>query len=251
MLLGYIVIFSIIGGIAGLFGAALVVFKLLKTREQSLHLVSFAAGALLAAAFFDLIPESIAIAGNASFSLSFVLAGIILFYCLEKFLIWEHCHRHSHGVICEVHTSGRMIIIGDSLHNFLDGAAIAAAFLVSIPLGIVTSIAVFLHEIPQEIGDFGVLVHGGFSHRAAIFWNLISAFFCLLGSFLTYFLVQPLEMAESFLVAIVAGGFIYIATSDLLPEIHRHLRKRYILSHTLLFLFGILVMWLVGEWLHV
>lgn len=248
-MLGYIIGFSVLGGIAGFLGAVMVVFKFIKNRDQILHLVSFAAGAMLAASFFDLIPEAIELSDDVSKSLSFVLFGIIVFYFLEKLLIWQHCHRHSHGAICEVHTGSRMIIVGDTLHNFLDGVAIAAAFLASIPLGIVTSIAVFVHEIPQEIGDMGVLLHGGFSRRKSLIINLISAVFCVVGAVLAYFLMQVFDVWEIYLVALAAGGFIYIATSDLLPEIHRELRKKHIFTHVAAFLLGIVILWLVGEWL--
>lgn len=247
MLLAYIIIFSIIGGIAGFLGAVLIVFKFVTRREQVLYLVSFAAGAMLSAAFFDLIPEAILISSNISSALSYVLFGIIIFYCLEKFLIWHHCHRHAHGAVCETHIGSRMVIAGDTLHNFLDGVAIAAAFSANVPLGVITSFAVFAHEIPQEVGDIGVLLHDGFSRRKALFWNLISALVCVGGAIAAYFLLGLAEMLEVYFIALAAGGFIYIATSDLLPEIHREMKIKHIFSHTIIFLSGIIIIWLIGR----
>lgn len=250
-MLGYIILWSVIGGIAGFLGAVLIVFKVVKKREHTLYLVGFAAGSMLAAVFFDLLPEAMELAGNTVVPLTYVLYGIILFYCLEKLFLWQHCHRHAHGEVCEVHVGSRMVIIGDSMHNFLDGVAIAAAFLVSAPLGVVTALAVFVHEIPQEVGDVGVLLHDGFSRKQALVWNFISAAICVVGAVLAYFLMSAFETIEIYLVAIAAGGFIYVATSDLLPEIHRELKKKHILAHTIVFLLGVIVIWLVSQWLHV
>lgn len=248
-MLGYIILWSVIGGIAGLLGAVLIVFRLVKKREHMLYLVGFAAGGMLAAVFFDLLPEAMELTGNATTPLSYVLYGIIIFYCLEKLLLWQHCHRHAHGEVCEVHVGSRMVIVGDSLHNFLDGVAIAAAFLVNAPLGVVTALAVFVHEIPQEVGDIGVLLHDGFSRKQALVWNLISAVVCVVGAIFTYFFLNIFRTTEVYLVAIAAGGFIYVATSDLLPEIHREMKKKDVLAHTFVFLLGIAVIWLVGTFL--
>lgn len=249
-MLGYIILWSVIGGIAGFLGAILIVFKVVKKREHMLYLVGFAAGSMLAAVFFDLLPEAMELAGNAATPLAYVLYGIVIFYCLEKLFLWQHCHRHAHGEVCEVHVGSRMVIVGDSMHNFLDGVAIAAAFLVNVPLGVVTALAVFVHEIPQEVGDVGVLLHDGFSRKQALVWNLVSAALCVVGAIVAYFLMSAFRAIEVYLVAIAAGGFIYVATSDLLPEIHREMKKKDIFAHTFVFLLGIVVIWLVGSLLR-
>ncbi|KKW05343.1 MAG: hypothetical protein UY41_C0055G0006, partial [Candidatus Moranbacteria bacterium GW2011_GWE1_49_15] len=169
-------------------------------------LVSFSAGTLLGDAFIHLIPESME-GGN----------GAVV---LEKFIHWRHCHEagcpeHSHAL-------PSMILVGDGLHNFIDGMIIAASYLISIPVGIATTIAVLFHEIPQEIGDFGVLVHGGFSKTKALFYNFASASTSVLGAVLVLVASSYSENAEIFLVPFAAGGFIYIATADIIPELHKH-----------------------------
>jgi len=220
---------SIIGGIVGVLGALLVAFRFAKNQEHLMHLVSFAAGAMLSAAFFDLLPEAFAHSENFSAAriLFFTFCGVMIFYVVEQLLLVSHCHEG----VCDVHKARRsMVIIGDTVHNFLDGIAIAASALISLPLGLITAIAVMLHEIPQELGDFGVLLQMGMSRARAIMWNLISACATIVAAVSVYFIAGAIESIEVPLIALAAGGFIYIATVDLLPEVHKELRRGHIFS---------------------
>jgi len=188
-------------------------------QKLLLFLVSFAAGGMLGGAFIHLLPEAIDQLGvGFNFSLS-VLGGILAFFILEKFIAWRHCHiptsrQHPHPLAL-------MNLVGDAFHNFIDGVIIAASFMVSFPLGIVTSLAVVFHEIPQEIGDFGVLVYGGFSKVKALFFNFASALTAILGAVLTLILGSRLVGVIPLIIPFTAGGFLYIAGSDLIPELHK------------------------------
>ena len=181
-------------------------------------LVAFAAGTLLAAAWFDLIPESLAEIGNNVFV--WVLAGILLFLMFEQVLHWHHEHRrdcdecdHRHQVV------GYSVLMGDALHNFLDGVLIASAFMVNINVGIATTVAVLFHEIPQELGDYGVLLHSGFTKTKALYFNFLSALTSVIGALLAYFALQNIQQALPYVVAVGAGGFLYIALADLFAEL--------------------------------
>ncbi|MSR86126.1 ZIP family metal transporter [Candidatus Woesearchaeota archaeon] len=188
-------------------------------KKVLLYLVSFSAGALLGDAFIHLLPQAVEMNGF-SLGVSFaILLGILFSFVVEAFLQWIHCHlpsskRHKHTFVY-------MNLLGDAAHNFLDGLIIGASYIVSIPVGVATTIAVVFHEIPQEIGDFGVLVHGGFSKGKAIFYNFLTALTSVLGVILSLLLAQRLEGFTSFFVPFAAGGFIYIAGSDLIPELHK------------------------------
>src|SRR3989338_6065582 len=201
-------------------------FSMRRIERFLFPLVSFAAGALLSAAFFDLIPEAAKLEGNAVFAS--VLGGIILFFVVEKLLYWYHCHNGR----CEMHHHGKGVypgraktfaflnLFGDGVHNFLDGGIIAASFLTSPGLGVVTTIAVILHEIPQEISDFSILIYSGLKRAEALFYNFLSALTAILGALATFFFTKIVAAAEPVLLAFAAGGFIYIATADLIPELH-------------------------------
>jgi zinc and cadmium transporter len=207
-----------------------------------IYLISFSAGTLLGDAFIHLLPETIQHYGlGLNISLS-ILTGIIIFFVLEKFIHWQHCH----GTITEnhhIHAFAYTNLVGDALHNFLDGIIIAASYLISIPAGIATTLAVLFHEIPQEIGDYGVLLHGGFSRSKALIVNFLSALFAILGTILTLWLGSSIQSLEAFLVPIAIGGFIYIASSDLIPQLHKHSDK---ISKSILqliaFVLGIIIM---------
>ena len=192
-----------------------------KLRYVLIYLISFSAGTLLGDAFIHLLPEAIENFGlTLNISLS-ILSGIILFFILEKIIHWQHCH----GTITEnhhIHPFAYMNLVGDALHNFLDGIIIAASYLISVPAGVATTLAVIFHEIPQEIGDFGVLIHGGFSKSKALAVNFLSALFAVLGAILTLWLGSTIQNLESILVPLAIGGFIYIASSDLIPQLHKH-----------------------------
>lgn len=202
------------------------------------YLVSFSAGALLGDAFIHLLPEIMTGESGLKNSL-YVLAGIMLFFVLERFLMWHHSHG-SHKE--EIHSVVYLTIVGDALHNFLDGVAIAASFLVSVPVGIATATAVIFHEIPQEIGQFAVLVHGGWSRRKALLYNFFSALTAILGAILVLLFAQGLAGAPAPLLALGAASFIYIAMSDLIPELQREPQIRRSLLQLAFMVAGIGVM---------
>lgn len=192
-------------------------FRQERLERMLFYLISFSAGALLGDVFLHLLPELMegesAVEGGA-----YVLAGIMLFFLLERFINWHHSHRsHDEGVHSVVH----LTIIGDALHNFLDGMIIAASFLVSVPVGIATTTAVIFHEIPQEIGQFAILVHGGWSRKKALLYNFFSALAAVVGAVLVLALAGGVSEAPSWLIGISAASFIYIAMSDLIPELQR------------------------------
>lgn len=183
-----------------------------------LVLVSFAAGTLLGDALIHLLPEAYS---SGSFTASvYVLLGIVFFFVLEKIIKWRHCHEA--GCPEHSHVLPYVILFGDGLHNFIDGMIIAASFMVSIPVGIATTIAVILHEIPQEIGDFGSLIYGGFSKGKALLYNFLSAITAVFGALLILVISSKVAGLETFLVPFAAGGFLYIAAADIIPELHRH-----------------------------
>jgi len=209
-------------------------------KKLLLALVALSAGALLGGAFLHLIPES-AHELEAYIIGIYVLVGFASFFFIEKILHWRHCHDKK----CPIHTFAYMNLFGDAVHNFIDGLVIAASFITNIPLGITTSLAIALHEIPQEFGDFGVLVYGGFNKIKALFWNFICALTAILGGISGYYLSDYMGSSIIFLLPFAAGGFIYIAASDLIPEIRKE--KNLIKSLTTfgIFLLGILLMLLV------
>lgn len=196
----------------------------LSLRPQTLQrglliLISFAAGALLGDTFLHLLPELTESQGGFTLRTStFLLVGVVSFFILEKVLHWHHSHMPSEEVL---HPVAFTNLLGDALHNFIDGAIVAGGFIVSPKLGIATAIAVALHEIPQELGDFGIMVHAGLKPRRALLLNLGTALTAVLGAVITLALSETVASIESFLIPITAGGFIYIASTDLIPELHK------------------------------
>jgi len=203
-----------------------------------LVLIGLSAGALMGGAFLHLLPEAVEKSTGLNVYL-FVLVGFILFFLIEKVLHWRHCHKGG----CDVHTFHYMNLVGDSIHNFIDGLIMAASFVVSIPLGITTTIAIATHEIPQEIGDFGVLLYGGFSKKRAIMLNFVVALTAVLGGIVGYFVSNLIENIVVFILPFAAGGFIYIAATDLVPEIRKELDMKKYMATLLVFICGILIMW--------
>ncbi len=190
-------------------------------RHSVFFLVSLAVGALFGDAFIHLIPEAFELFGDPSQAALYIIVGIFIFFILEKFFHWHHCHGT--GDQCEhtTHPLGRMVLFSDSLHNFLDGVIIAAGYLVSIEVGIATTVAIMLHEIPQEIGDFGILIHAGYTRAKALLVNFLSALAAVLGAVITLIIGNTVEIFIPYLIAIAAGSFIYIAGSDLVPELQK------------------------------
>lgn len=221
-----------------------IIFTQKKLAKYGFWMVSVAAGVLFSTAFFDLLPEALELNPENGTVFGYVLAGIVVFFVAEKFLYWYHCHEGK----CPVHMYTYMNLLGDAIHNFIDGIILAAAFLTDFGLGIITSIAVFLHEIPQEISDFSLLVHGGFSRKKAIAYNFLVALTAVAGAVITYFLASTINIIH-FLVPFAAGGFIYIAGSDLLPELHKELKVKKSVIQFALFMFGILLMYFVGKFI--
>jgi len=212
-----------------------------KLKRVLFLLVSFSAGALLGDAFIHLLPEVVEEYGF-TLSISFsVLAGIAFSFIIEKVIHWHHCH---HAISHEehIHPFAIMNLLGDLVHNFVDGLIIGASYLVSIPVGIATTVAVVFHEIPQEISDFGVLIQGGFSRKKALFLNFITALAAVVGAVVALIIHSYVENLTIFLVPFSAGTFIYIAAADLIPELHKELKVRKSIWQFVLFILGICVM---------
>lgn len=200
-------------------------------------LIGFSAGALISSAFLHILPEALETAkGDSIFY--YIVLGIILFFVMERYFYWRHCHNG----VCTVHAFTYLNLVGDAMHNFIDGMIIAASFIISVKLGIVTTLAVALHELPQELGDFGVLVYGGFSPRRALFYNFICAATAMIGALCGYYLSGLITGFSSFILPLTAGGFIYIAASDLIPQLHKETDKRRSVWAFIAFLFGVIFM---------
>jgi len=201
-------------------------------------LVGFASGSMIGAAFFDLIPEAVETGSNVWV---YIVTGIMFFFVMEKFLYWRHCHDEN----CQVHSFAYLNLIGDGVHNFVDGALIAGSFLISASLGFTTTLAVVFHEIPQELGDFGVLVFGGFARKKALTYNFLSAATAVVGALTTYALSSQVQSLPALLVPFAAGGFIYVAATDLMPELHKRTQPRDSLVQLLTLLAGIGLMFVL------
>jgi zinc and cadmium transporter len=223
-----------------LVGSVTLLLKEQTLRRILLPLVAFAAGSLLGGAFFHMIPAGLA-AGIGDMAVNvLVLSGFAVFFAIEQFLHWHHCHRPTSEAKKPL---TYLILIGDGLHNLLGGLAVAGTFLIDIRLGIITWLAAAAHEVPQELGDFGVLVHGGWEKRKALFFNLLSALTFLLGGLAAY--VVSFRFDVSFLVPFAAGNFLYIGASDLIPEVKKHENLKANVVHFLAFAAGIALMWVV------
>jgi zinc and cadmium transporter len=210
-----------------------------------LVLVALSTGALLGGEFLHLIPETIEQVGGSLDIFLYLLLGFCLFFVLEQFLHWRHQHTTAHGV----KPFSYLILVSDSVHNFVDGLVIAASFLSSYPLGIATTLAVALHEIPQEPGDFGVLVYGGFARVRALTFNFVSAITAILGGIVGYFAYSILQASIVYLLPFAADNFIYIAAADLIPEIKHRVSLRRSIIHFGVFLIGIVIM-LIVKFIH-
>ncbi len=242
---GSVLIVSVIS----LIGAFTISLQTASLRRWMFLLVGLAAGGLLGDAFVHLIPTSLLVLSDVQFSIT-ILAGIISFFILEKVLRWHH-HHHASEEECPDHTPhdgphaqplGALVLTADGIHNFIDGAIIAAGFLVSPAVGIATTIAVILHEIPQEISDFALLIHSGFSRAKALLFNFLSALTALGGAALVIILGTSFDFFSPFALAFTAGGFIYIAGSDLVPELHKSTNLKRSIAELAAMLVGIALM---------
>ena len=212
-------------------------------------LVSYAVGALLGAVFLEILPHIFTQSANFQMSAMTILAGILGFFVLEKLVLWRHCHDdhcEGHEPVQHTHDHGRsglMITIGDTFHNFVDGTIIAAAFMTDIKLGVITALAILAHEIPQEVGDFMILLHSGYSKRAAFLLNLVSSLATVVGALLAYFALQTMEGLAPTLLCIAASSMIYVAIADLIPGLHRRPELSATLQQVLLIAAGIGTIW--------
>ena len=237
MVLIWILGFALLGGVGAIAAAATFLLFPKGARERAVpFLISYATGTLLGAALLGLLPQAVEQGGLVE-TFASVLTGLILFFLLERLLIWRHCHIAGP---CEVHgTAGHLILIGDALHNFVDGIVISAAFISSIPLGIVTGIAVIAHELPQEVGDFAVLLDNGFSRGRALKWNLISGSATIPGALLGYLSLEESHRLMGPILALSAASFLYIGLADLIPGLHRRIGSEAGIAQFLLLLAGV------------
>lgn len=249
--LSWILLASLVGGAISVFGAAAITYFVSVSSVSVL--VSYAIGALLGAVFLEILPHAFEHASNIHNTTATILLGILIFFVLEKLVLWRHCH-HDH---CEAHDaqppahdhgrSGLLILIGDTFHNFVDGLLIAAAFIENTELGIVTALAIIAHEIPQELGDFLVLIHSGYSRAKAIAFNLLSSLATLLGGLLAYFALSELQEWVPTMLALAAASMIYVAVADLIPGLHKRTGLRATLQQVLLIGAGVGSIWVVRD----
>jgi len=254
----WIILATTVSGVLSVLAAGIFLALPARAREGALpHLVSFATGALLGAALLALIPHAVEGAGieNVHEVGIALIAGIALFFVLEKFLLWRHCHddhcvehpvgdthEHDHAHQHEQarkKASGSLVLVGDALHNVLDGVLIAAAFLTNVHLGIVTALAIMAHEIPQEVGNFAVLLNSGISRRRALFLNLLTSLTAVIGGVIGFFALKQALIALPFALAVAAASLLYVAVADLIPGLHRRVDPRSSVTQVLLIGLGI------------
>ena len=227
MILIYIIVATLTGGVLSVLAAALITYGMLTHMVQ--RLVSFAAGALLGAAFLDLLPEAAETGLSPQRLFGTLLAGLLVFFLLEKFALWRHSHHHEHDGHGHEHgfdaheagKSGLLILLGDSLHNFADGILLAAAFMADPKLGAITTLSIVAHEIPQEAGDFIVLLNAGYTKTRALAYNVLSSLASVVGGLLGYFALDHIREAVPYVVVFAASSFVYIAVADLIPWMQR------------------------------
>jgi zinc and cadmium transporter len=248
--LAWIVAACVAGGALSVMCAA--VFALNRHAQKYLGMmVSYAIGAMLGAVFLDILPEAIKLTPNVATLSGTVLFGILLFFVLEKMVLWRHCHHEhceGHELLAREHAagnpgdhgrSGLMVTVGDTVHNFVDGIIIAAAFLTDIHLGIVTALAIITHEIPQEVGDFAILLHSGYSKVKAFQLNIIASFASVAGGVLGYFVLQTMQSWIPSLLALAAASLLYVAVADLIPGLHKRAQLRDTLEQVGLIVLGV------------
>lgn len=261
--LSWIIVATFAGGILSAAVAAL--FAIKAKPAQVPMLVSYAVGALLGAAFIEVLPHAFYQSDSIEATAATVLFGILGFFVLEKLVLWRHCHveecevhdphapsqkSHSHNEHGDHGRSGLMILIGDTFHNFVDGVLIAAAFMADIQLGIVTSIAIIAHEVPQEVGDFLILLHSGYSKRSAMLLNILASAAMVVGGVLAYFMLQVAEALVTPLLALAAASMLYVAVADLIPGLHRRPELAATAQQVVLIGLGIATIWIIGSWAH-
>lgn len=271
----WIIVFTALGGVLSVFAAAafLLVPDAIRARLLS-PMVSFAIGALLGASFLAILPHAFEVPGVDAHQVTLtVLCGILVFFLLEKMVIWRHCHTDD----CDVHggtnvagdrtsgateahvpdleharhaATGNLILIGDGIHNMVDGVLIAAAFLTDVHLGVITSMAVIAHEIPQELGDFAILLHSGFSRSRALLYNALSGLTTIVGGVVAYFSLSLANQLVPYVLAVAASSFIYIAVADLIPGLHKRPEFSATVQQIVLIVLGVLVIFVAHSTLH-
>jgi zinc and cadmium transporter len=267
--LAWIVATTLLGGVLSVLAASL--FAMYAKATQIPVLISYAVGALLGAVFIEVLPHAFELASSAQSMAATILAGILLFFVLEKLVLWRHCHLeqceahdpstghdHGHTSLPALRTnnehdhgrSGLMILIGDTFHNFVDGILVAAAFLANIELGLVTALAIIAHEIPQEVGDFLILLHSGYTRRRALALNMLSSVAMVVGGVLAYFALQTVEQWVPPLLGLAAASMLYVAVADLIPGLHRRAELAATAQQVVLIGLGIGTIWLVRELAH-
>ena len=241
--LAWIIVATVVGALLSVISAAAVALR--ASANQVPMLISYAIGALLGAVFLEILPHAFEQTGSARNLAAVILGGILFFFVLEKLVLWRHCHAEQ----CEAHDhhrdpndhgrSGMMIVVGDTIHNFVDGILIAAAFIADTGLGIVTALAIIAHEIPQEVGDFVILLHSGFSKARAFAFNLISSGATLVGGLLAYFALRSMQDWVPTLLGLAAASMLYVSVADLIPGLHRRPELRATLEQVVLISLGI------------
>jgi zinc and cadmium transporter len=255
MTLLWILAATVAGGVLSVLAAAIVAFNARASWVPIL--ISYAVGALLGAVFLEVLPHAFQMSASIERTAGAILAGILLFFVLEKLVLWRHCHVE----LCEAHDppvaahhdhgrSGMMIMIGDTFHNFVDGVLIAAAFLANHELGVVTAIAIIAHEVPQEVGDFLILLHSGYSKRRAMFFNLLSSAAMVAGGVIAYFALQAVQQWIPIMLALAAASMLYVSVADLIPGLHRRPELQATLQQVVLIALGVATIWLVGDLAH-
>ena len=253
--LSWIIATTLLGGVLSVLAAS--VFAAYAKVTQIPILISYAVGALLGAVFIEILPHAFSMASSPQSMAATILVGILLFFILEKLVLWRHCHLEQ----CEAHDphpapthdhgrSGLMILIGDTFHNFVDGILVAAAFLASTELGIVTALAIIAHEIPQEVGDFLILLHSGYTKRYALLLNMLSSTAMVLGGVIAYFALKETEQWIPTLLGLAAASMLYVSVADLIPGLHRRPELKATAQQVVLIALGLATIWIAGELAH-
>jgi len=253
--LTWIILATLLGGVLSVVVAG--AFALNARIAQVPAMISYAVGALLGAVFLDILPRVFGMANSLEAISGTILFGILLFFVLEKLLLWRHSHQESYQTLGSpaqaAHDHGRsgtMILFGDTFHNFVDGVLIAGAFLVDVKLGIVTALAIVAHEVPQEAGDFLILIHSGYTRSQALLLNMLSSAAMMMGGILAYFALQTMEQWIPTLLGLAAASMLYVAIADLIPSLHRRPEIRATIQQVVLIALGVSTIWLVGELAH-
>jgi zinc and cadmium transporter len=241
----WIIAASVAGGVVSVLLAATVAYTLLAGWVP--RMVSYSVGILLGVTFLHLLPEAFYAADEPHVLFGVVLAGILAFFLLEKAALWRHSHDDEHGAH---RSSGMLILAGDAFHNFVDGVLIAAAFLADFRLGLTTTLAVMMHEVPQEVGDFMVLLHAGYKRSRALLWNIAVSLTSVAGGVLGYLILDYAQPLVQYALALAAACFIYIAIADLIPHLHRQNRRDELWWQIVLIAAGVGTIGILGAWLH-